>query len=83
MKTTAKPVSQFVQTVKQAPREHVLLVQTRLLKAYTTSGMSDDGLRKAIDTLDTEPGWFHNLNPIYQDIILDSLKHLGNDPSTV
>lgn len=72
------PCSQFERVVKNAPSEHVANVKKRLEHAYANSGTQDPKLQKAIAALDTEPGWFLNVNGIYREIILDRLRDLAN-----
>jgi hypothetical protein len=73
-----KSESPFERAVKDAPRDHVSDVKQRLESAYAKSGTVNPNLKKAIATLDTEPGWFLNLNGIYRDIILDRLRELAS-----
>lgn len=73
----ASPCSQFEVFVKNSPIEHVASVKQRLEHAYTNSKTNDPKLKKAIAALDTEPGWFLNVNGIYREIILDRLRDLA------
>jgi hypothetical protein len=72
------PCSQFERDVMAAPKEHVAEIKARLERAYEASGTSSEKLKHAIEHLDSEPGWFLNVNGIYRDIITDGLRDLAN-----
>lgn len=71
----SKAPNEFERLVAATDKSLLQKIKTKLLASWNFKLPGNPAaLSKAINLLDTDPRWFRNVNPIYSDIIADTIK---------